>query len=138
MNLLSACGFTVNARKSFLSGNFRESCGHDYFNGIRVNTPKLEEEIVDVAGWFSVHNKLLERVLQSPLSSYMSRQKDRILLIVKDQLPRRYRSMYGPKWLGDKVLHGWYGPQITTKARRVLMSAPDVGSDLRVYKTYAS
>ena len=127
MNLLSACGFTVNARKSFLSGNFRESCGHDYFNGVRVNTPKLEKEIVDVAGWFSVHNKLYGRVMKSPLSSYMSRQKDRLLLIVKDQLPRRYRSMYGPEWLGDKVLHGWYGPQITTKARRVLMSKPEVG-----------
>jgi hypothetical protein len=126
INLLRACGFTVNTRKSYLDGNFRESCGGDYFYGVCVNTPKLKEEINDVAGWFSVHNKLMNRVCESPISGKMRRAWV-LLQVVKDQLPRRYRSMYGPRWLGDKVLHGWYGPQVSAKARRVLISRPDVG-----------
>lgn len=33
MNLLSIYGFTINSEKSFISGAFFESCGHDYFYG---------------------------------------------------------------------------------------------------------
>ena len=34
--LLSICGFSVNVNKSFNTGLFRESCGHDYFLGHNV------------------------------------------------------------------------------------------------------
>ncbi len=34
--LLSICGFGVNIDKSFNTGLFRESCGHDYFCGVNV------------------------------------------------------------------------------------------------------
>lgn len=33
---LDYAGFKVNSEKSFTEGPFRESCGHDYFNGINV------------------------------------------------------------------------------------------------------
>ncbi len=34
--LLSICGFSVNVDKSFNEGLFRESCGHDYYDGYNV------------------------------------------------------------------------------------------------------
>lgn len=34
--VLQQLGFTVNEEKTFLSGSFFESCGHDYFNGTFV------------------------------------------------------------------------------------------------------
>ncbi len=34
--MLQKIGFTVNVGKSFNSGSFRESCGHDYFRGYNV------------------------------------------------------------------------------------------------------
>jgi hypothetical protein len=34
--LLSLCGFSVNVDKSFNTGLFRESCGHDYYHGHNV------------------------------------------------------------------------------------------------------
>ena len=34
--LLSICGFSVNIDKSFNTGLFRESCGHDYYDGHNV------------------------------------------------------------------------------------------------------
>jgi len=36
VRLLSICGFVVNIDKSFNTGLFRESCGHDYFHGRNV------------------------------------------------------------------------------------------------------
>lgn len=36
LHLLELLGFTVNATKSFQSGGFRESCGHDYYHGYNV------------------------------------------------------------------------------------------------------
>jgi hypothetical protein len=36
VRLLTLLGFVVNSEKSFVEGPFRESCGHDYFNGRHV------------------------------------------------------------------------------------------------------
>lgn len=113
--LLTSCGFTVNLKKSYFEGEFRESCGGDFFRGIDVNTPKLKKEISNPADWFSVHNLLKKRFVDA----YPNRDGQRLLRKVKDQLPRKYRDMYGPTFLGDTVLHGWYGPNIRTRARRV-------------------
>lgn len=110
---LQACGFTVNLKKSFFDGEFRESCGGDFYNGVAVQTAKLTKEVDDVAGWFSVHNVIKARSVDTGLVN------KRLLIKVKDQIPRRFRKMYGPTWLGDQVLHGWYGPQITQYARVV-------------------
>lgn len=35
---LEALGFEVNTNKSFFTGNYRESCGEEYYNGINVST----------------------------------------------------------------------------------------------------
>jgi len=35
-------GFSLNERKSFVSGPFRESCGGDYFNGVPVRAHFFE------------------------------------------------------------------------------------------------
>jgi len=45
---LNFCGFTVNSRKSFRSGGFRESCGGHYFLGRDV-TPFYIEDATDNA-----------------------------------------------------------------------------------------
>jgi hypothetical protein len=42
--ILTFFGFTLNKRKSFRSGYFRESCGKDYYNGVDVR-PFLQEEL---------------------------------------------------------------------------------------------
>lgn len=42
VRLLSICGFAVNVNKSFNSGLFRESCGHDYYCGYNVRGVYLQ------------------------------------------------------------------------------------------------
>lgn len=114
--VLGSLGFTVNLKKSYFEGEFRESCGGDFFAGMNVNTFKLEEEPSNPADWFSIHNGIRARyATRYPFDSF-----NKVLNVVKNQLPRQYRSMYGPTFLGDLVLHGWYGPQIDTRARTVV------------------
>lgn len=45
---LNYVGFTVNRKKSFDHGYFRESCGKHYFNGIDVTPIYVREDIVNV------------------------------------------------------------------------------------------
>lgn len=42
-SMLNSCGFTVNCKKSYGSGPFRESCGGDYFRGTDVRGVYLRE-----------------------------------------------------------------------------------------------
>jgi hypothetical protein len=42
VRMLSICGFSVNIDKSFNIGDFRESCGHDYFRGRNVRGVYLQ------------------------------------------------------------------------------------------------
>jgi len=47
VEVLAHCGFSVNTEKSFLDGNFYESCGKHYFKGVDV-TPKYQKEPLTV------------------------------------------------------------------------------------------
>lgn len=55
--MLSLCGFSVNVDKSFNDGLFRESCGHDYYNGRNVRGVYIKslENVHDV---YSAVNRL--------------------------------------------------------------------------------
>lgn len=51
--MLAKLGFSVNERKSFSTGPFRESCGHDYFagtnvRGVYVKSLETPQEVVSV------------------------------------------------------------------------------------------
>jgi hypothetical protein len=46
--VLDFLGFTVNLKKSFSSGVFRESCGADFFNGVNVR-PYFQKELCNNA-----------------------------------------------------------------------------------------
>lgn len=43
VDMLSLLGFTVNREKSFSTGPFRESCGHDYYDGQNVRGVYLQK-----------------------------------------------------------------------------------------------
>lgn len=53
--VLRYAGFNVNAKKSFASGPFRESCGHDYFEGTNVR-PFYQKEWISGQSLFVLHN----------------------------------------------------------------------------------
>lgn len=62
---LELYGFKVNARKSFWTGKFRESCGKDYYDGsdvsvtyLRRNIPLQPSDVQGMISTFSFRNQL--------------------------------------------------------------------------------
>jgi hypothetical protein len=62
---LGAFGYLVNSNKSFWSGNFRESCGKEYFRGFDVSVEKCRyrlpsslADVQEVEGLVSLRNRL--------------------------------------------------------------------------------
>ncbi|DAD50442.1 RNA-directed RNA polymerase [ssRNA phage Gerhypos.2_7] len=62
---LSLYGFKVNAKKSFWTGRFRESCGKDYYGGsdvsvtyVRRNIPLQPSDVSGMISTYSLRNQL--------------------------------------------------------------------------------
>lgn len=58
VRLLSLLGFEVNTGKSFASGRFRESCGHDYYHGcnvrpVYVRRIKTDQDVASLINLFN-------------------------------------------------------------------------------------
>lgn len=54
-DVFQACGFRLNSEKSFWTGRFRESCGHDYISGTDVR-PVFQKTAITGADIFRLHN----------------------------------------------------------------------------------
>ena len=92
--VLRAFGFTPNARKTFTTGSFRESCGGDYFMGYDVRSVYITTEPSNPIEWFSLHNRVRRKWPEAV----------HCLKAIVDNIPLQSRY-FGPEWLGDVVLH---------------------------------
>jgi len=93
--VLSFVGFTINERKTFLEGPFRESCGGDYFEGQSVRAVYLETLPREPHEWIALHNKLWAHSLAGA----------RAARLIKRFVPSHVWSCRGPSHLGDLVFH---------------------------------
>lgn len=59
IELLASCGYQPNLEKTFLRGEFFESCGHDYFRGRNVRPVFLKEGVTDVSRAYRLHNAII-------------------------------------------------------------------------------
>ena len=94
---LAFFGFTPNVQKTYLEGAFRESCGGDYFNGVRVRSHFQKNYLEDPQQWMALHNGLT-RIDRPSLTGEARRY-------VFSQIPRHIRRCRGPAVLGDSVIH---------------------------------
>jgi hypothetical protein len=99
---LSFFGMSVNKRKTFVDGPFRESCGGDFFFGKDVRPYFLKESPSEPHQLISLANGLrrLSRGAES-----RSCHVNRAWFGVLDALPSAIRCLRGPEDLGDIVLH---------------------------------
>lgn len=95
LEALKWAGFTVNDEKSFLTGNFKESCGCDYFRGYDVRPFYLKRRIRYVSDLNFCSNWLAKKYLSS--SHFIGLDATYAYLV--GQIPPRARA-YGPL-LGD-------------------------------------
>lgn len=103
LRVLKEFGFSPNERKTFTDGPFRESCGGDFFSGIDVRPSYSDSDMETPIDWIVLHNQLKARWPEA---------KEALALCVQ-QIPVKFRK-YGPRSLGDLVLHGPYTPKLGT------------------------
>lgn len=97
LDTLAYFGFEPNRTKSFFSGDFRESCGGDYFSGQAVRPVFLEELPDEPHQWIALANALWRLPQEIAGSARMECLKN---------IPLAIRSCQGPEELGDIVIHG--------------------------------
>lgn len=88
-------GFTINEKKSFREGPFRESCGGDFFDGVPVRAHYLKEIPDEPQKWIALANGV--RCINNG-------DLDAAWWYCIDQIPVQYR-VFGPEILGDIVIH---------------------------------
>ena len=77
IKMLNKLGFVVNDGKSFCTGPFRESCGHDYYDGVNIRgvyvrsleTPQQVYSAINrLNRWSAVHDIRLPTVIRTLIS----------------------------------------------------------------------
>lgn len=104
-NCLSVAGFTLNSKKSFVDGPFRESCGKHFFLGHDVTPFYLRKEVTHAQPLFlAVNNyrRWLSRVYGVSCPVVDWRLYRRLFALV----PRCLRRFRGPDGYGDSFLIG--------------------------------
>lgn len=105
VNLLSICGFTVNAKKSFAAGKFRESCGMHYFAGRDV-TPFYVRESVDNPERLLWYSNSIRRWARKGLRWGLDGRWEAPYLDSVSLLPKFWQKPRIPDGLGDIALFG--------------------------------
>lgn len=100
MDLLEVLGFTVNPKKSFHAGPFRESCGGHYFNGADVTPPYCRRLIDNVPTAISMANALRQR--SKAVSSFVEYAITPAWETLCRRIPRHFWGLDGT---GDVCLH---------------------------------
>lgn len=84
IDLLKFLGFRTNVDKTFVSGPFRESCGEDYWRGVRVTPVYLRGSVIDRPTRHLIWNGMMERCLPNgPVADFLlsSRRTLPIILV---------------------------------------------------------
>jgi len=96
--VLNKCGFTVNEKKSFHTGHFRESCGHDWLDGYPVR-PVYCENISTVQERISLINRLIR------WSTYTGIQIQSTIAHLINTIPKEERYLVPPWENDDSGIH---------------------------------
>lgn len=135
-------GFTVNSKKSFSTGPFRESCGADWFEGIISRPFQLDSGVTDVPSIISLANGLARAACRSNRGYGFDRRYRAAWLFAVRWIPHRVRARLS--WglpQGDEFLFMWRfrGDRfvVTTNQTRRYTSWY-AGKAVALYKVYAS
>lgn len=100
---LSVVGFSTNNDKTFITGEFRESCGSDFFGKVDVRPIYLKEFSNDLEGIYQLANRIRDISCRTLNNEYCSSVFYDCWLYVLSWIPDNLR-FFGPKSQGDSVL----------------------------------
>lgn len=99
--VLELFGFSVNRKKSFADGPFRESCGKHYFNGNDVTPPRWTKPVRVMSDLFRLVNRFIRFSIRLGNGNYRdSRLRDVVVFLIRLIEPR-LRSFRIPDGVGD-------------------------------------
>ncbi len=136
-------GFSINKRKSFSVGPFRESCGGDFFDGRPVRAFYLEELPSEPHQWVAFANGLRRVVKDHHLHDGDFDCHLRAWRSVLHCIPRHIRDLRGPENLGDIVVHDhatrWSASSREAGGRRKIIGpySPGSGDGIRYFRTWS-
>lgn len=100
IKMLNYLGFSVNSSKSFLAGNFFESCGHDFFRGVPCRPCYFKGPKDGIPYEVQLANKVRLYAKLRGEHACDSRFRSVWVSLVK-RCPRRWRQCRVPEQLGD-------------------------------------
>jgi len=92
LRVLPFFGFIVNQKKTFVSGDFRESCGGHYRNGRDVTPVYFRKEIASVTECIQLCNQLLKWCATTPLGVVPSKGLADLILGLIQFVPARFHG----------------------------------------------
>ena len=93
-------GFTINTKKTFLQGNFRESCGSHYYRGVDCKPIFLKEKIPDVRSCYKFHNAVRRLAHRIGCELYCDKRFTKLCMLIQASVTRRFRIQI-PDGYGD-------------------------------------
>lgn len=118
LGLLSVCGFTPNADKSFVKGPFRESCGKHFYLGNDVSPFYVKRPVMVLTDLFLLHNQIYRWCGRVSLS-YDTAIKISVLLgRIRNLAPARWRKQLIPDGVGDGAFIGSFEEVCPKRAPR--------------------
>lgn len=121
ISILQELGFTTNKDKTYLSGRFYESCGHDFFDGHFVRPVYIKDKVVTIKDTYNLYNKIIRMYDRLCSLGETNVELLRIARVVLKSIPNDMR-FWGPIHFGDSVLHE---PTDVVDKRRTLLYCKD-------------
>jgi len=109
-------GFTVNQEKSFSSGEFRESCGSHYWNGIDCKPVFLKERLTNVETVYSLANGIRLLAHRYGFNRSCDASFLNCWLNLRDRIPESLRFMV-PLTAGDTGFISNFDESCPSRAR---------------------
>lgn len=113
--LFSYCGFSINEKKSHVSGPFRESCGKHYFRGVDVTPFYIREDVNTVSRYYWLANSLCRWL--SCGSGFLDSRYKELWDWVCEMVPPRFRFLI-PEGVGDGGIVAPFDAAVPRRAPR--------------------
>jgi hypothetical protein len=104
---LNFLGFSVNSQKSFLAGNFFESCGSDWFKGQSVRPFYLRKGDSSSKAPYALQiaNSLRHFASQQYDGEFCDMRFKELWLTLRSMIGGKWKHAEGPPAFGDSLLH---------------------------------
>lgn len=117
LEVLECVGFLPNREKTYVTGNFYESCGKDFYRGTECRPIFVKKTVRTVVDAFTLCNQIAAYAVADCIGhGFASRQIWHFRECVIRRIPKRLR-LFGPPEAGNGVIHASFDQARPSRAR---------------------